>query len=95
MKQIFGDRYADIPVFSLKGQVGHLIGACGALELLGVIDSLQYQRVLPTVNYYERDPDVSVRVVTESPLEMNIRYVLKLNAAFGGQNSALVLKKYE
>jgi 3-oxoacyl-(acyl-carrier-protein) synthase len=95
MKQIFGDRYADIPVFSLKGQVGHLIGACGALELLGVIDSLQYQRVLPTVNYYERDPDVSVRVVTERPLEMNIRYVLKLNAAFGGQNSALVLKKYE
>ncbi|MFZ1729740.1 MAG: beta-ketoacyl-[acyl-carrier-protein] synthase family protein [Bacteroidota bacterium] len=95
MKRVFGDRYADIPVFSLKGQVGHLIGACGALELLAVIDSIQHQRVLPTVNFYEKDPDVAVRVVVEKPLEMNIRYVLKLNAAFGGQNTALVFRKYE
>jgi 3-oxoacyl-(acyl-carrier-protein) synthase len=95
MKRIFGERYASIPVFSLKGQVGHLIGACGALEILGVVDSLLHQRVLPTVNFHERDPEVAVNVVTEKPLEMNIRYVLKLNAAFGGQNSALVFKKYE
>lgn len=95
MKRIFGPRYTSIPVFSLKGQVGHLIGACGALEILGVVDSIQHQRVLPTVNFYEHDPEVDVRVVTGSPLEMNIRYVLKLNAAFGGQNSAIVFKKYD
>lgn len=95
MRLIFGDRYSEIPVFSLKGQVGHLIGACGALEILGVIDSIQHQRVLPTVNFHEPDPEVDVRVVTESPLEMDVRYVLKLNAAFGGQNSAIVFRKYE
>lgn len=95
LKIIFGKRYTEIPVYSLKGQVGHLIGACGALEILGVIDSLINQRVLPTINFYEKDPEVPLNVITEKPLNMKINYILKLNAAFGGQNSALVFKKYE
>jgi 3-oxoacyl-[acyl-carrier-protein] synthase II len=95
LKIIFDERYTEIPVFSLKGQVGHLIGACGALEILGVIDSLLYQRVLPTVNFYDKDPEVPLNVITEKPLNMKINYILKLNAAFGGQNSALVFKRYE
>jgi 3-oxoacyl-[acyl-carrier-protein] synthase II len=95
MKLIFGDRYKEIPVFALKGQVGHLIGACGAMEMLGVIYSLQTQQVPPTVNFVDADPDIPLRVVVGKPLEMNIRYILKLNAAFGGQNSALVVKRVE
>ncbi len=95
MKTIFGERYMEIPVFSLKGQVGHLIGACGALEILGVIDSLQNQRVLPTINFFEKDPEVPLNVITEEPKNMKINYILKLNAAFGGQNSAMVFKKHE
>lgn len=95
LKLIFGNRYTEIPVYSLKGQVGHLIGACGALEILGVIDSLINQRVLPTINFYEKDAEVPLNVITEKPLNMKINYILKLNAAFGGQNSALVFKKYE
>lgn len=93
LKIIFGDRFTQIPVYSLKGQVGHLIGACGALEILGVIDSLLNQRVLPTINFYDKDPEVPLNVITEKPLNMKINYILKLNAAFGGQNSALVFKK--
>jgi 3-oxoacyl-(acyl-carrier-protein) synthase len=92
MKLIFGDRSSEIPVFSLKGQIGHLIAACGAVEMLGVIYSLQQQRVPPTVNFEEADPDVPLQVITGNPLEMDIRYVLKLNSAFGGQNAAFVMK---
>lgn len=95
MKLIFGNRFQEIPVFSLKGQVGHLIGACGAMELLGVIYSLQQQQVPPTVNFEYPDPEVPLRVITQQPLEMKIDYVLKLNAAFGGQNSALVVKRVQ
>ena len=95
LKIIFGGRFTEIPVYSLKGQVGHLIGACGALEILGVIDSLLHQRVLPTVNFFDKDPEVPLNVITGKPLNMKINYILKLNAAFGGQNAALVFKKYE
>lgn len=94
MKLIFGDRTSEIPVFSLKGQVGHLISACGALEMLGVIYSLQTQQVPPTINFTDLDPQIPLRVVTGEPLKMRINYVLKLNAAFGGQNTAFVVKRY-
>jgi len=94
MKKIFGKRFCDIPVFSLKGQVGHLIGGCGAIEVAAAIHSLRTQTVLPTVNFEEPDDDVPLRVVRDVPLELKIDYILKLNSAFGGQNAALVLKRY-
>ena len=95
MQLVFGDRSSQIPVFSLKGQIGHLIGACGAMEMLGVIDSIQNQRVLPTINYSTPDPQVPLNVVTNKQLDLTVNYVLKLNSGFGGQNTAIVVKKYD
>jgi 3-oxoacyl-[acyl-carrier-protein] synthase II len=95
LELVFGERYREIPAFALKGQIGHLIGACGAMEVLGVIDALQRQRLLPSLNCEEPDPEIPLKLIRGEPYPMRIRYVLKLNAAFGGQNTALVLKKYE
>ncbi len=95
MRLVFGERYDTIPVFSLKGQVGHLIGACGAMELLAVIHSLQTQQILPTVNFDEQDPEALLRVIKGAPLKIKLNTILKINAAFGGQNTALVVKRYE
>jgi 3-oxoacyl-[acyl-carrier-protein] synthase II len=95
LKIVFPDRYKDIPVFSLKGQTGHLIGACGAIELFSVIDMLKYQRVLPSANCEESDPELHLNIIRGEPCSLKINYVLKLSAAFGGQNTALVIKKYE
>jgi 3-oxoacyl-[acyl-carrier-protein] synthase II len=95
IKRIFPERYREIPVYSMKGQVGHLIAGCGAMEMVGVLYSLKTQSVPPTANFQEPDPDVPLRVVIGSPLRVKIRNILKLNAAFGGQNTALVVKQYE
>ena len=94
MRLIFPERYREVPVFTLKGQIGHLIGACGAMELLGVIDMLKFQRVLPSINCDEPDPELPLNIVRGEPLPLKIDYVLKLNAAFGGQNTALVIKRH-
>ncbi|MDD4191543.1 MAG: beta-ketoacyl-[acyl-carrier-protein] synthase family protein [Mangrovibacterium sp.] len=94
LRQIFGDRVSELPVYSMKGQIGHLIGSCTAVEMLGVIHSIQNQEVLPTLNFAERDPEAPLFVVQEKPLSMPINYVLKLNSAFGGHNTALVIKKH-
>jgi 3-oxoacyl-[acyl-carrier-protein] synthase II len=94
MEIVFSDRYKEIPVFSLKGQIGHLIGACGAMEIIGVIYSLLKQEVPPTVNFKDPDPEVPLRVIKDKPLNMEINYILKLNSGFGGQNTAFVIKRY-
>ena len=95
MELIFGERFREIPVFSLKGQIGHLIGACGALEIVGVIYSLQKQKVPATVNFKDPDPEVPLRVIKDESIDLEICHVLKLNSSFGGQNTAFVLRKYE
>lgn len=95
MKRIFSDRYREIPVYSMKGQIGHLIGACGAMELLAVIWSLSKGLVPVTVNYDEPDPEVGLNVIRGRPLALDIKYVLKLNAAFGGQNTAIVMRRFD
>ncbi|MBK8801284.1 MAG: beta-ketoacyl-[acyl-carrier-protein] synthase family protein [Fibrobacteres bacterium] len=93
MRRIFGSRASEVPVFSLKGQVGHLVGACGAVETLAAALCLREQVVLPTVNCMRVDQSLGLRVVQGEPLAMPLRHILKLNAAFGGQNAALVLRR--
>jgi 3-oxoacyl-[acyl-carrier-protein] synthase II len=94
MELIFSKRYREIPVFSLKAQIGHLIGACGAMEMLGVWYSLDQQLVPATLNFQDADPEVPLRVIKNEPLPYPINHILKLNSGFGGQNTALVAKKY-
>lgn len=94
MELIFPQRHREIPVFVLKGQIGHLIGGCGAMETLGVIDALKQQRVLPSANCDEPDPQLPLNLVRGEPLAMKIEHVLKINAAFGGQNTAMVFRRY-
>jgi 3-oxoacyl-[acyl-carrier-protein] synthase II len=95
LKIVFGDRYTKIPVFSFKPQVGHLVAACGAIEMVGVLYSILTQSVPPTINYEFPDPDVPLNVIKDKPLQTNIKYVLKLNSAFGGQNTAFIIKRYD
>ncbi len=95
LRLVFGEKRAsEIPVYSMKGQVGHLIAACTAIEMLGVVYSLEHQVVLPTINFCEPDPRAPLNVVKDRPLSMPIRHVLKLNSAFGGHNTALIIKKW-
>lgn len=93
--RVFGERLKEIPAYSMKGQVGHMIGSCTAVEMLGIVYSLQNQVVLPTVNFQTPHPEAPFRMVVGKPLQMPIRHILKINSAFGGHNTALVFKRWE
>ena len=95
LRQVFGDRVAELPVYSMKGQIGHLVDSCTAVEMLGVLHSIREQEVLPTLNFAESDPTAPLFVVRGKPLSMPIRYVLKLNSSFGGHNTAIIIEKYQ
>lgn len=81
---------SDVPVHAGKASIGHTLGAAGVLETALAIDALRRQVLPATAGEGELDPDVGAR-----PLAVNeagrIRGVLKLSAAFGGANAALVL----
>jgi 3-oxoacyl-[acyl-carrier-protein] synthase II len=86
LHRVFGDR---TPVSSAKGHLGHLLGACGAIEAAICIEAMRRGVVPPTRNL--ESPDVAPLWLPTEPVERPVRCVLNTNFAFGGVNTALVL----
>jgi len=93
IKKVFGDRAYHIPVSSLKSQIGHPTVAAGAVEAVACVLMLQRQRVAPTINLVDPDPECDLDYVPEGSRNVSMRYVLSNSFGFGGQNACLVLKK--
>jgi len=92
IQDIFGSSAPNIPVTSVKGTVGHLLGAAGALEAVVSVLSLQHNLIPPTANYETPDPACDLDIVT-SPRTAILRHVLSNSAGFGGCNAAVILSK--
>ena len=91
LAQVLGPRIAEVPVHALKGGIGHTLGAAGALETLSALVALR--RGIAPASAGSGAIDGGVRVLTAaSPLEGDAT-ALKLSAAFGGANGALVLAR--
>jgi 3-oxoacyl-(acyl-carrier-protein) synthase len=80
----------DAIVHPFKAQIGHTLGAAGALELLAAADAIE-RGVLPAAaGEGTIDPDAPARLL-ETTRKGAPRTALKLSSAFGGANAALVL----
>jgi 3-oxoacyl-[acyl-carrier-protein] synthase II len=85
--KVFGT--ATKPVTSIKGHIGHLIGAAGAASAVTAVLSLRHSTAVPTANYTTPDPDLPVRVLTDA--EPVAEPAVLVNAfGFGGHNASLV-----
>jgi 3-oxoacyl-[acyl-carrier-protein] synthase-1/3-oxoacyl-[acyl-carrier-protein] synthase II len=91
IKRVLGDAAgATVVVHPFKAQIGHTLGAAGALESLACVDALE-RGVLPgAAGLGATDPDTTVRLLDVGQAG-SPRTALKLSAAFGGANAALVL----
>ena len=79
-----------IPLHSVKGALGHTLGAAGALEATIAINSLQEQRLPPTVGLTQPEIEICNQVAPEiQPFSGD--HLLLTNSGFGGVNAALIL----
>ena len=88
------DAETSVTVHAFKPQIGHTLGAAGLLEALAAVDALR-RGFLPATAHPDGpmapyDPTLAVRPLTETR-HGTTRSALKLSAAFGGANAALVL----
>jgi 3-oxoacyl-[acyl-carrier-protein] synthase II len=93
IKELFGNQAARIPVTALKSQVGHSTVAAGALEAVSCLVMLQDQRLAPTINYHEPDPDCDLDYVPCHAREAQLDAILSNNFGFGGQNGCVVFRR--
>ena len=86
---VFG---GDVPVSSLKGHLGHTLGASGALETAVIIEMMKNGVVLPNFNLETPSEECAALNLPTKPLKKPVRTVLKNCIAFGGVNAALIIR---
>jgi 3-oxoacyl-[acyl-carrier-protein] synthase II len=94
LKLALGDRAHQIPITSTKSVIGHASGACGVIESIATILSIQHQFVPPTINLTDSDPECDLDYTPLKGRQAAMQVALKVNFGFGGQNSALVFRHY-
>ena len=86
---VFGSRR--IPMNSVKGAIGHTLGAAGGIEAAVGLRSLAERTLCPTAGFGEPMERCSL-AVSSLPQTIHGNYLLSTNSGFGGINAAIILK---
>lgn len=82
-----------VPTSSFKGHIGHTLGAAAALETIVLLEMLERQQVVPTLNLTNPAPECAMANLVRRLEPRKLTTVLKNNFALGGVNAALVMRR--
>jgi 3-oxoacyl-[acyl-carrier-protein] synthase II len=95
IKTLFGERAGQVSVTANKSMLGHTLGAAGAIEAIATVMSLRTGLVPPTINLDDPDPAAEGLDLTPNTVRRRAIDVAVSNSfGFGGQNSALVFRRW-
>lgn len=89
VRELFGDK---VPISSLKGNLGHTLGASGAIELAATLKMMEEGVIYPTLNLENIAQDCEGIQHVLAPVKKEVRTILKNGFAFGGINAAIVCR---
>ena len=95
LKLAFDGRAARIPMSATKSQIGHPQGASGAAGLAAALCAMHTNKIPPTINLDEPDPDCDLDYVPNEAREARVRIALCNCIGFGSKNSAIVVQKID
>ena len=93
IKEAFGGKENCPPVSSIKGQIGHCLGAAGAIEAVVTLMSMQKGIIPPTINYTTPDENCDLDYVPNKAREADISVAMSNSFGFGGTNGVVIFKK--
>ena len=89
VKTVFGDHARRLPVSSIKGALGHGLGAAAAIEAAACVRALRDQSIPPTINY-RPDPELDLDYVPDQARPARLARVMSASFGFGGTNNVLI-----
>jgi 3-oxoacyl-[acyl-carrier-protein] synthase II len=92
LKEVFGDHARKLAVSSIKGALGHGLGAASAIEAAVCVRTLREQVVPPTINF-RADPELDLDYVPDRARPSDVKTVMSASFGFGGTNNALILTR--
>ena len=95
IKSVLGDHAYKITVSSTKSMTGHLLGGSGGIEGVAAVMSIVNDRVPPTINLENPDPECDLDYVANESREQIVDVALSNSFGFGGHNVTLAFRKYQ
>jgi 3-oxoacyl-[acyl-carrier-protein] synthase II len=95
VKRVFQEAAYRIPISSIKSMLGHTMGAASAIEAAVCALAIFDDRIPPTMNYEQPDPECDLDYVPNAARERRVNVAMNNAYAFGGNNASLILKKCE
>lgn len=82
-------------VSSIKGSIGHMLGAAGAAEALSAVLALKNGIVPPTIGLDEVDPECDLDYTPNAPVEVPLTIAISDSLGFGGHNGCIAFRKFK
>ena len=93
IKLALGGKAQQTPMSSLKSQIGHPQGACGAAGVAATLVAMHHGQIPPTINLEKPDPECDLDYVPAAGRRVEIEHAVCNCIAFGSKNSAVVLRR--
>ncbi len=95
IRTIFGEHAGAVTVTSNKSMIGHTLGAAGAIEAIITIQTMRESCVPPTINLVDPDPaGEGLDLVAGTARQQDVPIALSNSFGFGGQNTALIVRRW-
>ncbi len=93
VKRVFGDAAYGVPMSSIKSMIGHTMGAASAIEALVCTLAVATDRIPPTANFEQPDPECDLDCVPNEAREQRVDVAMNNAYAFGGNNASVIFEK--
>ena len=93
VKELLGGKENCPPMSSIKGQIGHCLGAAGGIEAVTCLMAMRDGILPPTINNETPDENCDLDYVTTGSRKAELNTVMSNSFGFGGTNGVLIFKK--
>lgn len=92
VQRVVGNAAGKISMSSTKSEVGHLLGAAGAVEAIFSILAIRDQIVPPTINLDSPSVETPIDLVPHQARKRDVEVALSNSFGFGGTNASLIFR---
>ncbi|MDG1136399.1 MAG: beta-ketoacyl synthase N-terminal-like domain-containing protein [Bacteroidales bacterium] len=94
MESIAIDRHKlnKVPINSIKGYLGHTLGAAGLVETSILLEEMRMNTLIKSAGFEKLGVSKDISIITQNQ-ETEITTCLKMASGFGGSNASLIISK--